>query len=163
MRDIRLEKFSSESDFEYYFQLVSDERVMAMVTERAIPLEEAQMNFQTLLKRNSLHPEFGNFKVFDVVSDAYIGMVKLAVNEADPSEAEVGYLILPQYWGKGYGNTFGAVLVNMAKEAKTIKRLTAIIDPKNQASRRILHNNGFAFEKQAEYYGLPGELLSRSV
>lgn len=44
-----------------YFQLVSNEEVMAQITERSIPLEEAQANFQRLLKRNNKHQLFGSY------------------------------------------------------------------------------------------------------
>lgn len=40
-----LEKFTSQ-DFEHYFQLVSDSQVMTMITERAIPLMEAQYDYE---------------------------------------------------------------------------------------------------------------------
>lgn len=48
---IKLVKFQ-ENDFEDYFSLVRNKKVMAQVTERSIPYEEAELNFQKILKRN---------------------------------------------------------------------------------------------------------------
>jgi len=41
---ITLEKFT-ETDFPYYFKLVNNEKIMEMIIERAIELEEAKNNF----------------------------------------------------------------------------------------------------------------------
>ena len=62
--NIKLEKFHAQ-DFDDYFQLVGNEEVMAMITERAIPTEEAERDFQLLLANNQLHPNFGHFKILD--------------------------------------------------------------------------------------------------
>lgn len=42
MSRIYIQKFLSEEDFKDYFSLVNNEKVMAMVTERAIPLAEVR-------------------------------------------------------------------------------------------------------------------------
>jgi len=46
--EIKLEKFHRH-DFKLYYQLVGNEKVMAMITERAIPEEEAMKDFQLLV------------------------------------------------------------------------------------------------------------------
>ncbi|MFL2099829.1 hypothetical protein [Desemzia sp. FAM 24101] len=48
---LNLLKFK-EDDFDYYYQLVSNDRVMSQITERAIPYEEAKTNFQKLVTYN---------------------------------------------------------------------------------------------------------------
>jgi ribosomal-protein-alanine N-acetyltransferase len=59
---ITLEKFGRE-DFDDYFRLVGDAAVMAMITERAIPADEARRNYRKLPADNALHPELGHFRV----------------------------------------------------------------------------------------------------
>ena len=59
---VYLEKFTAE-DFDKYYRLVGSEEVMAMITERAIPLDEARGNYNSLLDNNELHKSFGSFKV----------------------------------------------------------------------------------------------------
>jgi hypothetical protein len=51
MHHLILHKFNS-NDFNNYFSLVSNEAVMAMITERSIPLKEAEGNYRKLLERN---------------------------------------------------------------------------------------------------------------
>lgn len=160
---IYLQKFVSDEDFEYYFSLVSNEKVMAMVTERAIPLEEARIDFKLLLYKNKEYKDFGNFKVFETTSNDFIGLGLLKIDENDLSKAELGYLLLPEFWGKGYGSEIANLLLNKAEESKALHQITAIIDPKNIASKKILLNNGFISEKLCEIDGLPGEILSKTM
>lgn len=51
MHKLYFSKFEA-TDFNLYFQLVSNEKVMAQITERTIPLGEAQNDYKKLLKRN---------------------------------------------------------------------------------------------------------------
>ncbi|PGU35006.1 GNAT family N-acetyltransferase, partial [Bacillus cereus] len=62
MQKVYFTKFE-ETDFNLYFQLVSNEQVMEQITERTIPLDEAQNDFTMLLKRNENHQLFGSYKV----------------------------------------------------------------------------------------------------
>jgi RimJ/RimL family protein N-acetyltransferase len=156
MKKLKLEKYTND-DFEKYFALVSNESVMAQITERAIPLDEAEANYRKLLERNSKHELFGSYKVFD---EDYIGLGHVTVNEENPDEAEIGYMLLPAYWGKGYGTLIAAELIELAKQTN-VSRLTAIIDPENIPSRKILLKHGFTSDKVCEIGGLPGEILSK--
>lgn len=136
---------------------------MEMITERSIPLDEAKKDYKELLANNSIAPGFGSFKILDALSNGFIGLAKLEVQEKDSTEAELGYMILPQYWGKGIGGTVAKQLLEMAKTEKSIHKLTAIIDPKNLASRKILLNNGFTSKEFKDFDGLPGEILELDI
>lgn len=161
MNQLNYEKFAAK-DFNDYFQLVSNEQVMAQITERAIPLEEAQADYQKLLERNGKHELYGSYKVYDSSSGEYIGLGHLTLNEDRTEEAEIGYMLLPAYWGKGYGSTIAEQLIELAKQTE-LKVLKAIIDPANIPSRKILIKQGFTSEKVCEMDGLPGEILSRFI
>ncbi|WP_243521623.1 GNAT family N-acetyltransferase [Bacillus pseudomycoides] len=161
MHRLNLKRFEV-TDFKEYFQLVSNEQVMAQITERAIPLKEAQVNYQKLLERNEKHELYGSYKVYDSVTNEFIGLGHLTLNEKEREEAEIGYMILPTYWGKGYGTTIAKQLIELAKQTKT-NVLKAIIDSENIPSRKILIKQGFTSEKICEIDGLPGEILSRII
>ncbi len=159
MHQLIFMKFGA-TDFDKYFQLVSNEQVMAQITERAIPLEEAQVNYQKLLERNEKYEQYGSYKVYDSMTGEFIGLGHLTLNENKIEEAEIGYMILPKYWGKGYGSTIAKQLIESAKQTN-LNILKAIIDPKNIPSRKILIKQGFSSEKVCEIDGLPGEILAR--
>ncbi|MES5955524.1 GNAT family N-acetyltransferase [Bacillus fungorum] len=158
MKKLYFNKFEP-TDFNLYFQLVSNEEVMSQITERAIPLDEAQNDFKKLLKRNKNHQLFGSYKVYDPITDEYIGLGHVTLSEKNEKEAEIGYMLLPEHWGKRYGSKIAKELMNIAKQTN-VNVLKAIIDPNNIPSRKILLNVGFTSEKVCEIDGLPGEILS---
>lgn len=62
MHQLNFKKFEAK-DFKDYFKLVSNEQVMAQITERTIPLDEAQVNYQRILERNEKYELFGSCKL----------------------------------------------------------------------------------------------------
>lgn len=161
MHKPHFKKFEA-TDFSPYFQLVSNERVMAQITERAIPLEEAQNDYEKLLRRNEKHKLFGSYKVYDSATNEFIGLGHVTVNEDNVKEAEIGYMILPKHWGKRYGSYIARELIEIAKQTD-VNVLKAIIDPNNIPSRKILINVGFTSDVVCEIDGLPGEILSKYI
>ncbi|WP_047304651.1 GNAT family N-acetyltransferase [Pseudomonas fluorescens] len=153
-----LEKFTPQ-DFDNYFRLVGDSKVMAMITERAIPPDEAKRDYEKLLASNCIHPEFGQFKILSAKDGRFIGLAKLEVSEASAITAELGYMILPEYWGQGIASQVTGLLVTKA-QAK-LKSLFAIIDPANVPSRKILLKHQFTSREFKDFDGLPGEVLER--
>ncbi|MFJ8455405.1 GNAT family N-acetyltransferase [Bacillus paramycoides] len=161
MHKIHFKKFEA-TDFNQYFQLVSNESVMAQITEHAIPLEEAQNDYEKLLRRNQKHKLFGSYKVYDSATNEFIGLGHVTVNEDDLKEAELGYMILPEHWGKRYGSCIARELIEIAKQTE-VNVLKAIIDPNNIPSRKILINVGFTSDIVCEIDGLPGEILNKYI
>ncbi|CAM1351165.1 GNAT family N-acetyltransferase [Tenacibaculum ascidiaceicola] len=159
---IILTKFT-ESDFTDYFKLVNNEKVMEMITERAIELEEAKKDFEKLIENNRLTPSFGNFKILNEDTNEFLGLAKLKITEANTTKAELGYMLLPKYWGKGIASTVGRRLIEIGKKQNSLKRIFAIIDPKNIPSRKVLTNNGFYSKEFKDFDGLPGEILELNL
>lgn len=143
MREIRIyfKKFSTEEDFNYFSKLTFNEEVMIMNYGRVFTLEESKKFYQGILSVNSKHEVLGYFKVFEKTIDDFIGLAAIYTDD-DLAEAEVEYMLLPEYWGKGYGGEIVGELLEVAK-TEGINKVTATIDPKNIASRKILTNNGF--------------------
>ncbi|HLT88156.1 MAG TPA: GNAT family N-acetyltransferase [Sphingobacterium sp.] len=154
----RLEKLTP-TDFPVYFSLIGDEDVMAMITERAIPLEEAKSDYEKRMLENEFHNNFGHFKIIEEESDNFIGVGKLEIEAPNSDKAELGYMLLPKYWGKGIASEVACQLIEVARKHNFIKRLFAIIDPKNTPSRKILLKNGFVSKEFTDFDGLPGEVL----
>lgn len=156
--NIRFEKFS-ENDFPLYFKLVNDEQVMEMITERAIGIDEAKADYDKILENNRISHSFGNFKILDEETGEFIVLAKLEIESNESHTAELGYIILPQHWGKGIASRTGKKMIERAKKQPFLKTIFAIIDPKNLPSRKILANNGFVSVELRDFDGLPGEIL----
>lgn len=146
---IYFEKFSSEDDFEYFFKLVSNEKIMVMNYGRVFTLEEAKKYYKKVLEINEKYKGFGQFKVFEGSNKNFIGLGAIVAND-ELTEVEIEYLILPDYWGKGYGSSIAETLLSMAEGVKSIKKVTAIADPNNIGSKKILLKNGFVSSRVYE-------------
>jgi ribosomal-protein-alanine N-acetyltransferase len=67
--------------------------------------------------------------------------------------AELGYWLFPEYWGQGLAKAICATFIPLVCRQFGLRQLTAIIEPENIASERLLLGLGFEFErleKQAE-------------
>ncbi|MDX1536280.1 GNAT family N-acetyltransferase [Arsukibacterium sp.] len=58
--------------------------------------------------------------------------------------AEVGYLLLPQFYGKGFGSESLAALVDWAKTTQGIIKFKAVVTEGNVGSERVLEKVGFS-------------------
>jgi ribosomal-protein-alanine N-acetyltransferase len=143
---IYFEKFLTEDDFQYFLRLALNEDVMVMNYGRIFTLEEAKKVYKGLLEKNKIHQDFGQFKVFEATTNNFIGLCGLIISD-DFTKAEIEYLLLPEYWRKGYGSEIAKVLLKKAEESKSIKKVTATIDPNNIGSRKILLKNRFVSYK----------------
>ncbi|TCM68125.1 RimJ/RimL family protein N-acetyltransferase [Acinetobacter calcoaceticus] len=151
------------SDFQLYLQLVSDIEVMQMITERAIAEPEAVSDYAKLLSNNALLSGCGNFKIIDAGTQQFIGLAKLEVDHRDAAVAELGYMLLPVYWGQGIASQIAKQLIQQAQSLPQLCSLTAIIDPKHAASRKVLSKHGFESAGFEDYDGLPAEILNLSL
>lgn len=150
-------------DFESFYALTGNGKVMAMITERPLSKEEALKKFNYFLENNKLHKSFGSFKVFEVEDSGLLGFAKLEITEENRYEAELGYMLLPEFWGRGYGNEIAEILLEVAISDLNLTRVYANTDPNNHASRKILINNGFTSEEIGEIDGLPSEIFGRQL
>jgi len=155
---IYLEKLLPQN-FESFFTLTGNEKVMA----RALSNEEARKKFNYFLENNELHKSYGSFKVLEVLSSKLMGFAKLETTKEKPEEAELGYMLLPEFWGNGFGSEIAEILLEVAISDPNLTRVYANTDPNNVASRKILINNGFASEEVGEIDGLPSEIFGRKL
>lgn len=161
-QNIKLEKFT-DLDFAVYFELVKNIEVMHMITERALTLEEAHTEFAKILSKNEYNAVLGNYKILDAQTRDFWGLAKLELDQPTATTAELGYMLLPEYWRKGIASQVVTFLIEHAKKQPYLKDLMAIIDPENIPSRKILINNGFHSKEFKDFDGLAGEILLFSL
>jgi [ribosomal protein S5]-alanine N-acetyltransferase len=154
-------KKTTETDFDLFFSLYGNEEVMKTVNGKPYSYKEAVSRFRIVLEINKNHPGTGYFGVFLKDTKEGIGMAKIVKTQKD--EAEIGYVFHPDYWGKGFGNEISEALVTYSRTISWIKRLVAIIDPENVASRKILLKCGFKLEKACTIDDLPAEVYFLST
>ncbi|MDO9257630.1 MAG: GNAT family N-acetyltransferase [Bacteroidales bacterium] len=141
----------TDNDFTLYAQLTMNDDVMKFVTGNALTLEKAEIRFQKVLDTNIASGDTGFFIVRKKDKDDFIGIVKLVQITAD--QFEVGYMLLPEYWGKGYASEMVKCMISLATK-KQIKEIIGIVDPENPASIRVLSKFGFQLYETGKFDGL---------
>ncbi|MDX1478546.1 MAG: GNAT family N-acetyltransferase [Saprospiraceae bacterium] len=134
-----------QTDFEPYKRWYTDEQVMQLITGRPLTFEEVDTRFAAALKTNRNYPDLGWYRA-DLPDEGFAGIVKLT--PAGPFTAEVGYGLLPAFWGVGLGTEMLGALIAYASGLETLHTLTAIIHPDNLASRKILLAQAFAITEE---------------
>lgn len=61
-------------------------------------------------------------------------------------DGELGYMMLPTYWGKGIATRAVSLLCETAFDLLSLKRVTATVFEPNKASIRVLEKNAFVLE-----------------
>ncbi len=80
----------------------------------------------------------GNPKIIGIIGHYRI--------QPENHRAEIGYMSLTEYNGKGYITEAIKVVVEYGFEQMNLHSIEAIIDPENIASERVLQKNGFIKE-----------------
>ena len=78
--------------------------------------------------------------------DAVIGTCTLYNFVARHRRAELGYALRSDCWGKGLAREATTLAIDWAFRTLGLHRIEADIDPRNEASRKILEHLGFASE-----------------
>jgi ribosomal-protein-alanine N-acetyltransferase len=78
--------------------------------------------------------------------------------------AELGYMLLPEYHGKGIISEAVKEAVNYGFNAMKLHSLEAVIDPENYASAKVLEKNGFVKEAHfLDYEFFEGRFLDTVI
>jgi RimJ/RimL family protein N-acetyltransferase len=112
--------------------------------------QEIPPSFQKYLNYHTLHPGFGYWCAFLKSNDKFVGMYLVKVME-ETGETEIGYLLLPEFWGQGLASEGAQALIRYCKLRLGAKLLVGITDPMNKGSRNVLEKAGFSFVKYGQF------------
>ncbi|MBI9036524.1 MAG: GNAT family N-acetyltransferase [Bacteroidales bacterium] len=99
--------------------------------------------------------KFGHHALIDKQTNNLIGQCGLLTQEIDNKiETEIGYHIIPEYWGKGYATEAAKKFRDYAFEKDLCNSLISIIDIRNIASQKVAEKNGMRKTKQVRYNSL---------
>jgi ribosomal-protein-alanine N-acetyltransferase len=142
----------SQDDFPSYARLVMDEEVMKYITGKALSVEEALQRFQKALQASEMLSDAGFFLVCSRDNDELVGVTKLV--QLAENQYEIGYMLLPEYWGRGFASEMTETMIYLAREKKLTGELIGIVDPENPASIRVLTKSGFELYETGQIDGL---------
>lgn len=90
---------------------------------------------------------FGLYAVVQRDSGEAIGMCGLVRRAGLDGDIDLGFAFLPEHRGRGYAIESARAVRDYAKAILGLKRLVAIVSPRNRPSIRLLERLGFRFER----------------
>ncbi len=113
------------------------------IAHQTIDDTKALINYQISRYRRR---ECTFFAVEHNESGRVIGTCSYVSLESDFKIAEIGYSILSDFWGQGYGTEVADALTGFAFDRIGVQRVCARVLPENEASIRVLERIGFKYE-----------------
>lgn len=81
------------------------------------------------------------------------GIRRMIVN--DNEEIELGYALMPEYWGKGLATEIGEKALSIAFERFCYPSVVCFTLADNKRSERVMQKIGFSFEGTIIHAGMP--------
>ena len=117
------------------------------------------------LKQNLKHwadHGFGMWMLRDAATTAVIGRAILRHLDVEGvDEVEVGYGLMPEYWGQGLATEVARACVRIGRDQFGLRSLVAITRPINTASQRVMLKAGLVYERDVVHATVP-HLLFRT-
>lgn len=163
-------------DLELAVELFSDPEIMAFVGE-PYTAEQIAAEMPIALRRGG-GGCIGIWCITDRVTGEKFGetfLLPLPIEEDDTdwdqvggpdlpdADIEIGYFLRRSAWGKGYATEAARRLIRFAFEETPLDEVVAVIDPANNASRRVLLKAGLAETGPRRAYAteVPGFSITR--
>lgn len=121
-----------------------------MSDEKPLLREQARGLIHSLTETWQQHG-FGVWAIVYKKHQKLIGHCGFKFLENTP-EIQMGYLLLPSYWGMGLGTEAASAALKYGFEITQLERIVAIAKSENIASRRVMEKVGMKYEKDAYYY-----------
>ena len=150
-------------DAEFVFEMMQNKEFQKHYLERLLfkTSEDAKkeiLYFEKESKRGNL------FYFIVMLGKERIGILDVYKISKTDKKASIGYGLLREQWGRGYGTKICKMGIDFAKNKLKLHSLEATADPKNKASQKVLEKNGFVKLATAkDYYFDRGKFIDRDL
>lgn len=132
-----------EADAAFLLQLTNEPSWLANIGDRGLrSLDDARRHIRERLQPDYQRQGFGLYLIERQDDGQALGVCGLFRREALPLP-DLGFALLPAYWGQGHAEAAARLLMAHARRALGLGRLLAISSPPNQRSQRLLQRLGF--------------------
>lgn len=141
---LRLREFRHD-DFEAVCRYATDPRVTRFLFSAPSNLDEARRYLTGAIGCQQERPRsVWELAVDQTRTGRHIGACNLTV--ASPGEGDLGYMLHPDTWGKGFASEIACALRDAAFRDLRLERVIATVDVRNEASMRVLERAGLRWE-----------------
>ncbi|SRR5579883_100415 len=146
-------KTPEATDFDNLYALQADADVMQYIGQGVRTPAEIKNG----LEKAILHQKKHGFSLGCVVekeSGIFVGragLIYLAYDDTQP-DIEVSYALTKDSWCKGYATELASALINWGFQNLPVTKLVAVINPRNDRSRRVLEKVKMNYVGRAHYW-----------
>jgi [ribosomal protein S5]-alanine N-acetyltransferase len=133
-------------DGQFLNELLNSPNWLKYIGERKVQNELDAIQYIKNVYQNSykIHG-FGFYKVSLKISNKPIGLCGFAKREY-LDFPDIGFAFLPEYNRRGYGLESASALLSFGLNSLKFNKIVAIVDPKNEASIKLIKKLGLNFE-----------------
>ncbi|HSN49360.1 MAG TPA: GNAT family N-acetyltransferase, partial [Flavobacterium sp.] len=145
----------AKEDVNEIFALRSNKETMKYIPRPLVKTDEEAMAHFTMIDEKIENNEGINWAITLKNDLKLIGIIGLYRIIPEHFRAEIGYMLLPKYQGKGLITEAIKETVKYGFEIMKLHSIEAVIDPENIASEKVLQKSGFIKEahlKEDEYF-----------
>ena len=146
-------RFLKPEDATSWQEFMNDPRATEFFPASFFPEDIAPASFwiDSQLARYS-SKRFGLQALVKKDTGEFVGQCGLLLQEVDGlQELEVGYHILPRYWGKGYAPEAAKLFIHHVFEQQLSDSVISIIDARNIKSQRVAEKNKLILDKKTNW------------
>ncbi|HDX9591049.1 TPA: GNAT family N-acetyltransferase [Bacillus pseudomycoides] len=96
-------------------------------------------------------------------TDQLIGTCGFHLINNKHRRAEIGYELDETYWGKGYATEALQAILTYGFETLYYERISAVVYPENESSRKLLQKAGFAEEGLLRKYMIQNDVMHDAI
>ena len=122
----------------------TDEIAMRYVATEPFDPDTGRSHVDTVIRIGQRVDEIGFWVVHEIASDEFVGLIKIVPFEPLARTTEVGYGLMPRWFGRGFGTEMLRHTVEKLPRPQRDRWLVGVVHPSNTASLRVLEKCGFA-------------------
>ncbi|HCS65101.1 MAG TPA: hypothetical protein DIW64_14100 [Cellvibrio sp.] len=108
-------KQTSNADERHFFELLQNPQVVQFCFDMPTPDEIQQQLECRLAPWNTTSTHWLSLSVYEKTSSLFIGIVGFKMDHSHDDQAEIGFLLMPVHFGKGYATEAVAAIRNNAR------------------------------------------------
>lgn len=140
------------NDINEIFALRSNPETMKYIPRPLVKTDEDALEHIAMIDSKIDSNEGINWAITLKDNPKLIGVIGHYRIKPENYRAELGYMLLPEYHGKGIVSEAVKEAVKYGFQVMKLNSLEAIIDPDNHASAKVLEKNGFVKEAHLKEY-----------
>ena len=140
------------NDINEIFALRSNPETMKYIPRPLVKTDEDALEHIAMIDSKIDSNEGINWAITLKGNPKLIGVIGHYRIKPENYRAELGYMLLPEYHGKGIVSEAVKEAVKYGFQVIKLNSLEAIIDPDNHASAKVLEKNGFVKEAHLKEY-----------